>query len=56
MFVFFWIVIADNNFTPSSLNAGAKQSDVPYDHASMLQLGEGSEVTERYNKYANLFK
>ena len=25
-------------------------------HASMLLLGEGSEATEPYNKYANLFK
>ena len=24
-------------------------------HASMLLLGEGSEATEPYNKYANLF-
>ena len=37
--------------TPSALNAGAKRSDVPYDHASMLLLGEGSEATEPYNKY-----
>ena len=29
----------------------AKRSDVPYSHASMLQLGEGSEATEPYNKY-----
>ena len=29
---------------------------MPYDHASMLLLGEGSEATEPYNKYANLFK
>ena len=42
--------------TPSALNAGAKRSDVPYGHASMLLLGEGSEATEPYNKYANLFK
>ena len=34
----------------------AKRSDVPYGHASMLLLGEGSEATEPYNKYANLFK
>ena len=27
-----------------------------YGHASMLLLGEGSEATEPYNKYANLFK
>ena len=41
----------------SALNAGAKRSsDVPYGHASMLLLGEGSERTEPYNKYANLFK
>ena len=37
--------------TPSALNAGAKRSDVPYGHASMLLLGEGSEATEPYNKY-----
>ena len=42
--------------TPSALNAGAKRSDVPYGHASMLLLGEGSEATKPYNKYANLFK
>ena len=24
---------------------------MPYDHASMLLLGEGSEATEPYNKY-----
>ena len=42
--------------TPSALNAGAKRSDVPYGHASMLLLGEGSEATEPYNKFANLFK
>ena len=41
--------------TPSPLNAVAKRSDVPYGHASMLLLGEGSEATEPY-KYANLFK
>ena len=29
---------------------------MPYGHASMLLLGEGSEATEPYNKYANLFK
>ena len=56
----------DNNFaqmshqicshTPSALNAGTKQSDVPYDHASMLLLDEGSEATEPYNKHANLFE
>ena len=34
----------------------AKRSDVPYGHASMLLLGEGSEATEPYNKHANLFK
>ena len=33
-----------------------ERSDVPYGHASMLLLGEGSEATEPYNKYANLFK
>ena len=42
--------------TSSALNAGAKRSDVPYGHVSMLLLGEGSEATEPYNKYANLFK
>ena len=36
--------------TPSALNAGAKRSDVPYGHASLLLLGEGSEATEQYNK------
>ena len=36
---------------PSALNAGAKRSDVPHGHASMLLLGEGSEATEPYNKY-----
>ena len=36
---------------PSALNAGAKRSDVPYGHASMLLLDEGSEATEPYNKY-----
>ena len=35
--------------TPSALKAGAKRSDVPYGHASMLVLGEGSEATEPYN-------
>ena len=45
-----------SSHTPSALNAGAKRSDVPYGHASMLLLGEGSEATEQYNKYANLFK
>ena len=34
-----------------SLNTGAKRSDVPYGHASMLLLGAGSEATELYNKY-----
>ena len=29
--------------------------NVLYGHASMLLLGEGSEATEPYNKYANLF-
>ena len=42
--------------TPSALNAGAKRSDVSYGHGSMLLLGEGSEATEPYIKYANLFK
>ena len=37
--------------TPSALNAGAKRSEVPYGHASMLLLGEGSEATQPYNKY-----
>ena len=32
----------------------AKRSDVPYGHASMLLLGEGSEATEPYNKYDNI--
>ena len=32
------------------------RSDVPYGHASMLLLGKGSEATEPYKKYANLFK
>ena len=31
----------------------AKRSDVPNGYASMLLLGEGSEATEPYNKYAN---
>ena len=39
--------------TPSALNEGAKRSDVPYGHASMLLLGEESEATEPYIKYAN---
>ena len=42
--------------TPSALNAGAKRSAVPYGHDSILLLGEGSEATEPYNNYANLFK
>ena len=33
-----------------------ERSDVRYGHASLLLLGEGSESTEPYNKYANLFK
>ena len=41
--------------TPSALNARAKRSDVPYGHASMLLLGEGSEATEPYNKYEEFF-
>ena len=41
---------------PQCPNAGAKRSDLPYGHASMLLLGEGSEATEPYNKYANLLK
>ena len=28
-----------------------ERSDVPYGHASILLLGEGSEATEPYNKY-----
>ena len=31
-------------------------SDVQYGHASILLLGEGSEATEPYNKYANRHK
>ena len=31
-----------------------ERSDVLYDYASMLLLGEGSEATEPYNKYDNL--
>ena len=27
---------------------------MPYDHASMLLLGEGSEATEPYNKYGTI--
>ena len=34
----------------------AKRSDVPYGHASILLLDEGSEATEPYNKYANRHK
>ena len=30
------------------------RSDVPYGHALMLLLGEGSEATEPYNKYDKL--
>ena len=41
--------------TPSALNAGAKRSEVPYGHASMLLPGEGSEATEPYNKYEPFF-
>ena len=33
----------------------AKRSDVPFGHASMLLLGEGSEATEPYNKYEAFF-
>ena len=33
-----------------------ERSDVPYDHASMLLLAEGSKAAEPYNEYANLFK
>ena len=29
----------------------AERSEVPYGHASMLLLGEGSEATEPYNRY-----
>ena len=32
---------------PNALNAGAKRSDVPNGHASMLLLGEGREATEQ---------
>ena len=44
--------------TPSALNAGAKRSGATCrnGHASMLLLGEGSEATEPYSKYANFFK
>ena len=28
-----------------------ERSDVPFGHASMLLIGEGSEATEPYNKY-----
>ena len=42
--------------TPSALNAGAKRSDVPYGHASMLLLCEGSEATASYNKYEAFFR
>ena len=35
--------------------AGAKRSDVPYGHASMLLFGEGNEATRLYNKYTNHF-
>ena len=34
-----------------SKQLGSKRSDVPYGHASMLLLGEGSEATKPYNKY-----
>ena len=37
------------------LNAEAKRSDVPFGHASMLLLDEGSEATEPYYKYAKYF-
>ena len=43
--------MALGEMTISPLNAGAKRSNVPYGHASMLLLGEGSEATEPYNKY-----
>ena len=29
---------------------------MPYGHASMLLLGEGSEATEPYNKYESFFR
>ena len=29
---------------------------MPYGHASMLLLGEGSEATEPYNKYEAFFR
>ena len=32
------------------------RSDLSYGHASMLLVGERSEATGPYNKYANLFK
>ena len=32
-----------------------ERSDVPYGHASMLLLGEGSEANESYNKYEAFF-
>ena len=35
----------------SECRSEAKRSDVPYGHASMLLLGEGSELTGPYNKY-----
>ena len=41
--------------TPSALNAEAKRSDVPYGHALMALLGEGSEATEPYDKYEAFF-
>ena len=33
--------------------SGAKRSDVPYGHASMLPFGEGNEATKLYNEYTN---
>ena len=36
------------------MRSEAKRSDLPYGHASMLLLGEGSEATEPYNKYVKI--
>ena len=38
-----------NPYVHRAVKAGAKRSDVPYDQASMLLLGDGSEATEPYN-------
>ena len=40
---------------PSTLNAGATRSDVPYGNAPMFLIGEENEATEPYNKDSNLF-